>query len=322
MSILIGLSGKKGSGKDTAADALVHDFGYERHAFASRLKAAVTRLDPIIDVDDEGIYRYASAVVDHGEERVKAWPEARRLLQRMGTEVGRDLFGDSFWVDQTMRDVDASGTPVVITDVRFPNEVQAIRERGGIVVRIERDGLPEDAHPSEHALDDYTFDVVIQNEGTVDEFKRDVSERLSSLIDSYGGKSARAPQDPVHANCGRADQSGRGMNFNAYQAATRSTAIYPEAGSGSPLALAYVGLGLGESGEVQGKIKKIIRDDYGVISKEKALAIAAEAGDLLWYVARLADELGIPLSNIAEGNLAKLYDRKNRNVLGGSGDER
>jgi len=112
------------------------------------------------------------------------------------------------------------------------------------------------------------------------------------------------------------------MRFNDYQTAIHATAIYPEAGTGSAMALAYVGLGLGEAGEVQGKIKKILRDDAGFVSAEKREAIAAELGDLLWYVARTAEELQYPLENIAEANLAKLYDRKNRNVLQGSGDNR
>jgi NTP pyrophosphatase (non-canonical NTP hydrolase) len=112
------------------------------------------------------------------------------------------------------------------------------------------------------------------------------------------------------------------MNFNDYQKATNSTAKYPEAGEGTIMALAYVGLGLGEAGEIQGKIKKIIRDSDGVITPEVKREIAKELGDLLWYVARAGVEIDYPLSNIAEGNLAKLQDRKDRGVIGGSGDNR
>lgn len=112
------------------------------------------------------------------------------------------------------------------------------------------------------------------------------------------------------------------MDFSYYQEKTRSTAQYPEADSGSILALAYVGLGLGEAGEVQGKIKKILRDDNGVVTWDKAQAIAAEIGDLLWYAARLADELRFDLDWIAKQNLEKLSSRKERGVIGGSGDDR
>ena len=112
------------------------------------------------------------------------------------------------------------------------------------------------------------------------------------------------------------------LSFDDYQAGTAHTAIYPEAMTGSAMALAYVGLGLGESGEIQGKIKKILRDDSGVVSDEKKAAIAKEIGDLLWYAARTADELGTTLGEIAQVNLDKLSDRKDRGVLQGSGDDR
>jgi NTP pyrophosphatase (non-canonical NTP hydrolase) len=110
------------------------------------------------------------------------------------------------------------------------------------------------------------------------------------------------------------------MEFGDYQKQSASTAIYP--GQGEVLGLAYVGLGLGESGEVQGKIKKVIRDDGGVISDEKRAAIAKELGDMLWYVSQTASEIGVSLDDIAEDNLDKLASRAERGVLGGSGDER
>ncbi len=112
------------------------------------------------------------------------------------------------------------------------------------------------------------------------------------------------------------------LTFTEYQLKVAETAIYPEVGTGSMLALAYVGLGLGEAGEVQGKIKKILRDDNGVVSDAKREAILAEVGDLLWYAARVVDELDSSLELVAEGNLHKLNSRKERGVLGGSGDER
>lgn len=110
--------------------------------------------------------------------------------------------------------------------------------------------------------------------------------------------------------------------FAVYQAAVATTAIYPGAGTGSALALAYVGLGLGEAGEIQGKIKKVLRDDGGTITDAARIAIAKELGDLLWYVARASSEIDIPLEVIAQMNLNKLSDRAERGVLGGSGDDR
>lgn len=112
------------------------------------------------------------------------------------------------------------------------------------------------------------------------------------------------------------------MKLNDYQVGTDRTAKYPNAGEGDIVALAYVGLGLGEAGEIQGKIKKIMRDDGGRVTEASRIAIAKEAGDLLWYVARLAREIDMSLENVAKMNLDKLADRLERGVIGGSGDDR
>lgn len=112
------------------------------------------------------------------------------------------------------------------------------------------------------------------------------------------------------------------MQMSTYQTQAATTAIYPQAGTGSALALAYVGLGLGEAGEVQGKIKKILRDDNGILEDAKRIAIAKELGDVLWYVARAASEIDMPLEVIAEMNLEKLGLRQDRGTLMGSGDDR
>ena len=74
--------------------------------------------------------------------------------------------------------------------------------------------------------------------------------------------------------------------------------------------------------DVQGQVKKAMRDDGQVITPDRTAAIVKELGDLLWYAARLADELGVPLSEVMQANLDKLQDRMNRGVLSGSGDNR
>lgn len=107
------------------------------------------------------------------------------------------------------------------------------------------------------------------------------------------------------------------MNFNEYQDWTDSTAIYPEANTASPIELVYLALGLGESGEVQGKVKKLIRDQAF-----DAKDIAKELGDITWYIARLAKAVGYTFEDIITMNVNKLEDRKDRGKLKGSGDER
>ncbi|WP_218014423.1 nucleoside triphosphate pyrophosphohydrolase family protein [Mycolicibacterium palauense] len=112
--------------------------------------------------------------------------------------------------------------------------------------------------------------------------------------------------------------------MDEYQKRAFGTAIYPGAGDAdSYTGLSYVAMGLaGEGGEVAGKVKKILRDDDGIIGDVARAKIADELGDVLWYVALLATQLGVSLESIASRNLAKLYDRKDRGVIQGSGDER
>lgn len=106
--------------------------------------------------------------------------------------------------------------------------------------------------------------------------------------------------------------------FGDYQDFIRGFAIYPSKGEGNAEALAYAALGLtGEAGEYSEKIKKLIRD-----GKLDVKAAALELGDVLWYLTRSAEELGFDLDEIAQMNVDKLTSRKERGVLGGSGDNR
>jgi len=113
------------------------------------------------------------------------------------------------------------------------------------------------------------------------------------------------------------------MQFSDYQEVAKSTAIYPESGTGSFNAVSYTILGLSnEAGEVAGKLKKIWRDKGGVIDQEAKTEIGKELGDVLWYLSAAAEELGIELNDTASQNLHKLLDRQKRGVIGGSGDNR
>lgn len=114
-----------------------------------------------------------------------------------------------------------------------------------------------------------------------------------------------------------------GFTFLQYQLAAHNTAIYPESGTGSLTALTYLFLKLnGEAGEAAEKFAKIIRDKGGKGTLEDRAEILKELGDVLWYVAMLADELDESLEEVAKANVAKLRDRQERGVLGGSGDNR
>lgn len=112
------------------------------------------------------------------------------------------------------------------------------------------------------------------------------------------------------------------MTFDEYQVKARETAVYPDGHTGSLAALSYCALGLGEVGEVQGKIKKLLRGDEVEVTHAAKIAIIQELGDVLWYVAMLADELGYDFDDVARLNLAKLSDRKEAGTIKGSGDNR
>ena len=108
-------------------------------------------------------------------------------------------------------------------------------------------------------------------------------------------------------------------HFDLYQDAAEATAVYPNKGDN----LYYPALGLaGEAGEVCEKIKKIMRDQNGEFDQNNVEDLTKELGDVLWYVAMIAAELNLSLASVAEGNIAKLLDRKARGVIKGSGDER
>lgn len=107
-------------------------------------------------------------------------------------------------------------------------------------------------------------------------------------------------------------------DFNAYQRSAARTAIYPDQHK-----ILYPALGLaGEAGEVANKVKKIMRDGVDNQPIDWKEQIASEIGDVLWYCAALASDLGMNLGRCASLNELKLQDRKVRDKLGGSGDNR
>jgi hypothetical protein len=179
--MIVGLSGYAQSGKDTVGAFLAMHHGFTRMAFADQLRNALLALNPLVTAN----IRVAD-VVDAGWEPAKArYPEVRNLLQRLGTEVGRNLFGDFFWVDQLLQRV-YEYPNVVITDVRFPNEANAIQSLGGYVWRINRpDRPPINSHVSETALDDWgKFDAEIGNSGTFADLEKKVNQILRARLEN------------------------------------------------------------------------------------------------------------------------------------------
>jgi len=175
---VIGITGYARHGKDTAGGVLVREYGYERIALADAVKEAVLALDPYIpdermyasEEPDDHMIRLSQYIAEVGPEQAKKNYEVRRLYQVMGTEVGRDLLGESTWTDVVRRKIEANpGTDYVITDVRFPNEADMIGELQGElwrVVRLDEDGSVFDnglgvGHRSEAYIAQLEYDCLI-----------------------------------------------------------------------------------------------------------------------------------------------------------------
>lgn len=111
------------------------------------------------------------------------------------------------------------------------------------------------------------------------------------------------------------------FGLESYQKAATEFAIYP--GKGTFQGIIYTTLKMnGEAGEIAEKIGKVLRDDNGILAREKRAALLLELGDVLWYVAALANELDYSLAEVANANIKKLADRSTRGKLQGSGDNR
>lgn len=158
---LIGITGYAGSGKTTAARILVERHKFLQVKFAGPLKAMVRCLG-LGDAEIEGNLKELPSAILGGKT-------PRHAMQTLGSEWGRDLIHPNLWVNAAMAMVDDAldhGGRVVIDDLRFPNEAEAIKSRGGMIVRIQRDGVgPVNAHHSE--ANDIPPDWMIYNSGTL-----------------------------------------------------------------------------------------------------------------------------------------------------------
>jgi hypothetical protein len=169
MSTLIGLVGSAGAGKDSFARRLVEGHGYRRFAFADQMRELLLVLDPLV-TDSLSLSR----LVNHygWDVTKRTYPEVRRLLQVFGTEVVRDGLGKDTWVNAAHSKIQpllSHGTSVVVTDVRFENEVRLIRNLGGDIVRITRHEADDatDGHISENEWRTTQPDWIFQNNHAV-----------------------------------------------------------------------------------------------------------------------------------------------------------
>ena len=214
--MIIGFVGFIGSGKDTAADYLVNFHGFRRDSFANTLKDAVAAVFGWDRVLLEGRTKEAR----EWREQVDTWwadrlgiPELtpRWVLQRWGTEVCRKGFHDDIWIASVENKMRKTTDNIVISDVRFPNEIKAIHSAGGLVVRIKRGDDPEwyqDAvnmnagntnmswmisserirklgiHASETAWVGGNIDHIISNDGTIDDLFTQIRNLLPQELNT------------------------------------------------------------------------------------------------------------------------------------------
>lgn len=180
---LLGLSGYAGSGKDTVGGMT----GFTRVAFADRMREAMLALNPEIITSWHTSTSPLSKTIDEmgWDQAKREYSHIRELLQRFGTEMGRNIIHPNVWVDLALKDL-VPGKRYVITDVRFPNEAQAIKDRGGFVYRIERPGIePPNLHSSETALADWPFDGIINNSGSVENLWSETEKVLYTVTEAW-----------------------------------------------------------------------------------------------------------------------------------------
>lgn len=183
--MLIGLCGYAGCGKDTAAQVLIDEFQFQRVAFADPIKQALLALDPLVPSDtDEAPERLSTFAQNRPWAEVKEYPEVRRLMQVLGTEVGRNLFDPDIWVKLAANKLAStlSVGSTVVTDVRFPNEARLIKRHGGVLVRLTRPSFgPVNEHVSDRASENWTYDYQISNEDDVSDLYQKMRDLVSQL---------------------------------------------------------------------------------------------------------------------------------------------
>lgn len=178
--MIVAFTGLAGSGKSTAASHLVNAHGFQRVRFAGPLKAMMAALGCTADEIDGSLKEVPCALL--------GGRTPRHAMQTLGTEWGRNLIADDLWIRAWRAALsDVGGMSVAVDDCRFPNEAEAVRAAGGLIVRIERPGAGAGA--AGHSSEDQAFksDAKIQNDGSMTEFLIAIDEvvRAWSWVHAY-----------------------------------------------------------------------------------------------------------------------------------------
>lgn len=218
---LIGISAKIGCGKDTFFEILQEKTGgiYENKKFAGKLKMIASLITNIpcekfedqefkkTFLPDDWGYLPKDEIVTDGFGLMVKKMTVREFMQKLGTEAMRDNLHTNIWVNALFSEYKSEFSRQAedfvkkvsledmtkkrdnfeyhpnwcVTDMRFPNEYDAIKSRSGIVIRINRPGVPVNDHPSETSLDNFKFDYVINNDGTLEDFKLKIEDCLKKF---------------------------------------------------------------------------------------------------------------------------------------------
>lgn len=206
--MIIGIVGFAGSGKGTVGDILVNDYDFTKLSFADGVKDSVAAIfgwpRSLLEGDTDDSRAFREKRDDFWSARLGYDFTPRLALQLMGTEAGRNVFHEDVWVHAVERRIKHKQEweledNFVIPDVRFPNEIQAIRKCGGFIVRVARGREPEwfdtafrhnvagehemhvkypEVHVSEWAWIGQQFDYLISNNGTISMLEADVKHML------------------------------------------------------------------------------------------------------------------------------------------------
>lgn len=184
--MLIGVLGRKGSGKDTVSDYVIKKFNFEKMTLAEPLKNACMEL---FNFSDEQLYGNLKETID------PQWGVSpRKVLQWLGTDVFRNRIGElnpnignNFWVNllrvrYIQRVNKNKNIKIIVSDVRYQNEIDMIHQFGGCVIKLTRPSINNtDAHESEKNIDNLKGDIDIMNDGTLDELYKRVEEIFSEI---------------------------------------------------------------------------------------------------------------------------------------------
>lgn len=182
----LGVTGRAQHGKDTIGAYIEQHYAFKRAAFADALKDLALRINPLVYSTGPAV-RLASVVAAYGWEEAKKVEEVRRFLQRLGTDI-RDVIGDGVWVDALAGKL-MPGVRYVLTDCRFPNEVDFCQVDGAVirVTRPDFDNGVDPNHPSEANVPNLFVNFDIVNDGTLNELYQKVDAVMRDIQEGFIG---------------------------------------------------------------------------------------------------------------------------------------